>query len=64
MQKKFWADKMMKIIICDDSLQEIETLAELCRRFAETNALDLETKALSDSRLLSVETLPDVLLDN
>lgn len=55
-------DNMMKITICDDSLQEIETLTELCRRFAEENAVEVEIRGLSDPHLLFEGEPPDVLL--
>lgn len=53
---------MMKITICDDSLQEIETLTELCRRFAKMNSIEVEIKGISNPQLLFVENPPDVLL--
>lgn len=53
---------MMKITICDDSLQEIEAITELCRRFAKEYAVEAEIKGISDPRLLSAEEPPDVLL--
>lgn len=55
-------DDMMKITICDDSLQEIEALTELCRRFADENQIQVQVKGLSDPYLLLAEEPPDVLL--
>lgn len=52
----------MKITICDDSLQEIETLTELCRRYGRENDIEMEIRGVSDPALVLAEDPCDLLL--
>lgn len=51
----------MKITICDDSLQEIETLTELCRRYGRENDMEMEIRGVSDPALVLAEEPCDLL---
>lgn len=51
----------MKIIICDDQIREVESIAECCREYIETNHIDGQIKGITDPDQLAGEK-PDILI--